>query len=103
MTSLISNDFVELAEGSGASPKPTTVPTADRVTYGAIEDFVAHIIYDGRFLDCFTVNPEAVAEELGVNLTPEVVKALQGRDRGEVLAEVTGRMTHEHGERTAHS
>jgi len=65
-------------------------------TYASIEDFVAHVIYDGRFLSTFTTDPDGVAESLGISITSDVSAVLRGRDRGLVLSEVTERMTREY-------
>lgn len=77
--------------------------TAERIIYDKVEDFVAHVIYDGCFLESFSEDPEYVADRLGVGLDPGVAQALRGRDRGAVLAEVTEKLTREHAERTVTS
>ncbi len=78
---------------------PHTSPT-ELLNYSTVEDFVAHVIYDGRFLKTFTVDPQGVAAQLGVIISPEVEETLGGRDRGQVLAEVTEKMTREYGQRS---
>jgi hypothetical protein len=74
------------------------VAVTERPLYRTIEDFVAHVIYDGRFIDRFTTETEHVAELLQVRLTPEVIEALRGRDRTQILAQTTEKMTRDYGE-----
>jgi hypothetical protein len=65
----------------------------------SVEEFVAQVIYDGRFLDTFTVEPQGVAELLGIEIVPDIVKDIRDRDPVQVLAETTARMTSEYGQR----
>ena len=82
MTTLIANDTAQFSRCAPEKP-----------LYCRVEDFVAHVIYDGRFLENFTADPERVADALGIALAPELVVGLQGRDHGLVLSEVTEKMT----------
>lgn len=54
-----------------------------------VEEFVARVIVDGRFLETFTVEPAAVARALRVDVAPEVLDDLCGQDPCEVLARTT--------------
>lgn len=76
---------------------PSAIAIQERTVYNKVEDFVAHVIYDGRYLDSFTLEPDTVADHLGVILAPEVEQSLRGRDRSLVLAEITDRMTQTYG------
>lgn len=90
-SSLGCSETVQADRNAGTTATPT---------YSTVEDFVAHVIYDGRFLQDFTAEPEHVAMQLGITISSEVAAALRGRDRGEVLSEVTDRMTRDYGQRT---
>lgn len=80
--------------GSAQGEAPTEKPV-----YLTVEEFVAHVIYDGRFLSTFTSEPEGVAELLGVALAPDVLEGVRDRNRIHLLAEATEKMTQEYGER----
>lgn len=90
----------EAPPGELMTSQPALQPsdTADDVCCTPL-DFVARVIYDGRFLDCFTHDPVTVAKELGVTVLPEVVTKIQGAEPTALLAEVTEQMTREHAER----
>lgn len=77
----------------------TSAPATEKPLCLSVEEFVTHVIYDGRFLDTFSVEPEGVAELLGVEIVPDVVEDLRGRDPVQVLAETTARMSSDYGRR----
>ena len=85
-------------EPGNSQPELQSPETADNVCRTS-KDFVARVIYDGRFLDCFTHDPETVAKELGVTVLPEVVTEVRAAEPIALLAEVTEQMTREHGDR----
>ncbi len=71
----------------------TSLLESDRPVCHTVEEFVRHVIYDGRFLDNFTAEPEFTASLLGIGMTPEVAEQLRGRKPGKALADVTAGMT----------
>src|SRR6185437_2155233 len=80
------------------SPHDRTAAQPERPLCTTVDMFVADVIYDGRFLDSFTTAPERVAEQLGIQPTPEVLEVLRGRDSRHVLSETTARMTRDYHE-----
>jgi len=65
------------------------------------DQFVAQVIYDGRFLDSFTIEPATVAQKLGLEVAPDVLDAVHGEDPTALLADVTTKMTEEYTTRMA--
>jgi hypothetical protein len=64
----------------------------------SVDEFVARVIYDGRFLAVFTDQPEMVAERLRIDLAPGIPDRLRGQNRQQILAETTSKLKQEYGE-----
>jgi hypothetical protein len=79
----------------------TVLPVPATPNCVTLDQFVAEIIYDGRFIRDFTTDPELVAMRLGVGVAPEIFDQIRGRPSSAVLAEVTDVMTRECGQRMA--
>jgi len=54
--------------------------------------FISKVIFDGRYLDTFTKQPDLVAKELGVTLDAAVAEELRNGDAYELLAETDNRL-----------
>jgi len=59
----------------------------------SVDDFVMRVIYDGRFIDSFTIEPDTVAARLGLELAPEVAETVRGADPIEMLDRTNQTMT----------
>jgi len=65
----------------------------DSNTCRCVDEFVMHVIYDGRFIDSFTIEPDTVAAKLGLELAPEVAETVRGADPIEMLDRTNQTMT----------
>jgi hypothetical protein len=93
-----SNETV-LPDSGRVEPSSAALITPHDRARLTLDQFIAEVIYDGRFMNDFTMDPEFVAKELGVGITPEIVEEICGRSPSVVLAEVTEKMTRDYGER----
>ncbi len=70
---------------------PTREP---RISCTTKTDFIASVIYDGRFIDNFTKDPDSIAALLGTTLLPHISDEIRGRSGTELLIEATDQLKH---------
>ncbi len=77
----------------------STKGSQNNIQFGAVcktqEDFVSRVIFDGRYLDTFTEQPELTAERIGVTINPAIADQMRGRDPMPILSATTSHMTEE--------